>query len=74
VCDGDDLASRLRDRPAWRGFDNQERIAEMLEFNEWLRSNAPLTSPPMTLLDTTDITPAQTVAAVARWVRTQLSS
>jgi hypothetical protein len=68
VCDAEKIAERLRQRPAWRGA-TADRIAEAEAFNEWLRTNAASTSPPMTLLDTTDVDPAETVAAVAAWVR-----
>jgi hypothetical protein len=71
TCDPTVLAARLRARPAWRAWD-EERIAEMLEFNEWVRTEAAHTSPPMTLLDTTSFTPAQTATQVAAWVRALL--
>jgi hypothetical protein len=44
----------------------------MQRFNGWLKENAASTAPPMTLLDTTDAEPAETVAAVAAWVRARL--
>jgi predicted kinase len=71
TCDPVVLAARLRARPAWRAWD-EERIAEMLEFNEWIRAESAHTSPPMTLLDTTSFTPAQTATQVAAWVRALL--
>jgi broad-specificity NMP kinase len=71
VCDDETLAERLRRRPDWRGA-AEERIAEMQRFNGWLKENAASTAPPMTLLDTTDAEPAETVAAVAAWVRARL--
>lgn len=61
------LAQRLRARPAWRGWD-EERITEMLGFNDWMRGNAGLTEPPMTLLDTSGQTEEQTSRQVADWV------
>jgi hypothetical protein len=71
VCDGEEIGERLRQRPAWRGV-TAEQIAEMQDFNEWLQANAATTSPPMMLLDTTEAQPAETVAAVAAWVRQRL--
>lgn len=62
------LAERLRGRPAWRAWD-EERIAEMLEFNDWVVTQAAATKPPMALLDTTSSTPAETARQVAEWVR-----
>ena len=67
------LAARLRARPVWRAWD-EERIAEMLEFNDWVLANAAHTKPPMTLLDTTSAAPADTAARVASWVRAHLDS
>lgn len=64
------LATRLRARPAWRGWQDEERITEMLEFADWLRS-AQLT-PAVQLLDTTDVPLPTTVDAVSDWVRARL--
>jgi len=68
TCAPDVLAERLRHRPAWRAWD-EERIAEMLEFNAWVMHEHANTTPPMTLLDTTSMRPEQTAAQVAAWVR-----
>jgi predicted kinase len=68
TCAPSVLAERLRARPAWRAWD-EERIAEMLEFNDWVLAEHADTKPPMTLLDTTSATPAETAAHVAAWVR-----
>jgi hypothetical protein len=35
VCAPDELGARLRERPAWWGFD-VDRIAEHITFNDWL--------------------------------------
>ncbi|HVV11144.1 AAA family ATPase [Amycolatopsis sp.] len=51
VASPEALARRLRARPAWREWD-EPRIAETLEFSEWLRSNT--FDPPVQLFDTTD--------------------
>lgn len=71
VCDDDTLRTRLRDRPTWREWD-EPRIAEMIDFNHWVKANAATTTPPTTLLDTTTATPEDTAAAVADWVRDRL--
>jgi hypothetical protein len=73
VCDSEKIRERLRQRPAWR-VASAERIVEMQTFNEWLKANAAVTSPPMTLLDTSDADPSETVAAVASWVRQRLAA
>ncbi|WP_018684792.1 AAA family ATPase [Actinokineospora enzanensis] len=70
VADDDVLDRRLRARPAWRGWDDEQRIADMLAFNAWVRST--VTTPPMTLLDTSDTPVAETTRAVADWVLTRL--
>ncbi|HET6501667.1 MAG TPA: AAA family ATPase [Amycolatopsis sp.] len=70
VADGDALARRLRARPAWRRWD-EPRIAEMLEFNDWLRANA--ASLGVDLFDTTDATLAATADHAANWVRARLT-
>jgi broad-specificity NMP kinase len=68
VCSSGVLRERLRARPAWRGW-GQDRIEEMLEFNDWVRSNAASTDPPMRLLDTTTLSVEDTVKEVLSWVR-----
>jgi hypothetical protein len=73
VCDDEKLAARLRQRPAWRSSASEQGIETMQDFNRWLKANAASTTPPLTLLDTTDASPAETVAAVAAWVRKRLA-
>lgn len=70
VCEDEVLASRLRHRPAWRGSSEDEYIQSHLDYNRWLKVNAPTTEPPITLLDTTNITLDETVEAILRWART----
>jgi broad-specificity NMP kinase len=68
VADPDVLRSRLCARPAWRGWD-EPRIAETVEFNDWLRRNGPGLAPPVGLVDTTTLGPAETARRVVDWVR-----
>jgi adenylate kinase family enzyme len=68
VCDDEVLASRLRNRPAWRGTSTDEYVKEHIAFNRWLKSNASSTEPPITLLDTSEITAEESVKAVEKWV------
>ena len=68
VCDDEVLTSRLRNRPRLRGADADEQIKKHVEFNRWLKEHAQSTQPPMALLDTSEITVAENVAAVMRWV------
>jgi 2-phosphoglycerate kinase len=73
ICDDQIHAPRLRDRLTVRGsFTNEyinEYIKEQLVFNRWLLNNAPNTEPPMTLLDNSEITIAETAEKVERWIR-----
>ena len=73
VCDDEVLAWRLRSRPAWRGSSAEEYIKEHVSFNRWLKSNASTTKPAMLLLDTSEITVDQSVAAVEQWIQNCLS-
>ena len=68
VCSDEILASRLRSRSAWRGSSTDEYVTTHVAFNTWLKNNAKSTEPPMTLLDTSDITVGESVEAVEEWV------
>lgn len=70
TCDRDALAERLRRRPAWRGW-SEPRIAETLEFNDWIRAEAAAMDPPMRLLDTTRAPVAATADRVCAWALEQ---
>jgi broad-specificity NMP kinase len=70
TCDRDVLADRLRRRPAWRGW-SEPRIAETLEFNEWIRAEAAAMEPPMRLLDTTRVPVTATAERVCAWALDQ---
>jgi predicted kinase len=73
VCSADVLEQRLRARPAWRKSGIDEVLREMQDFNRWLRDNAPTTTPPMAVLDTTSISLEASVDFVATWVRAALA-
>ena len=73
VCDDETVASRLRKRPAWRGSSSDEYIEEHIKFNRWLIVNAQDTEPPMTLLNTSETTVDESVAAVERWIHSHLN-
>jgi broad-specificity NMP kinase len=68
VCADEELTRRLQGRPAWRRCD-EAFIANMVTFNSWLKAHANTTVPPMTLLDDTDLSIAQTASAIAQWIR-----
>jgi hypothetical protein len=67
TCRSDVLAQRLRRRPAWREWD-EPRIAEMLDYAEWLTASAATLRPPMSLLDTTDGDVEATAQDVCSWL------
>ncbi|GAB3957880.1 nucleoside kinase [Actinoallomurus acanthiterrae] len=67
TCDQDVLATRLRARPAWREW-SEPRIAEMLEYNAWVRAEAASMAPAVRLLDTTNATIDATADQVCAWV------
>ncbi|GAA4664738.1 nucleoside kinase [Amycolatopsis dongchuanensis] len=66
VADPEVLASRLRSRPAWREWD-EARIAETLEFNDWLRKHAADLEPAVALFDTTHATVPEAVHHTLSW-------
>ena len=70
TCRPDVLADRLRARPAWREWD-EPRIAEMLDYAEWLTAGATTLNPPVALLDTTDRTVEATAQDVCRWLESR---
>lgn len=72
VADPDVHRARLLGRDP-DGAATDPHFDDYLAFNRWLRDNGPATNPPMTLLDTTDASPAETTAAVAGWIRGRLS-
>lgn len=72
VCDDAALADRLRARPGWRQSSGLDFIERMIAFNRWLKTNANQTTPPMTCLDTTCESIADTVGQVVEWVRARL--
>ena len=63
------LESRLRSRPAWRNSSDEEYIKTHVAFNRWLKENASSTQPPMSLLDTSEITVDESVERLQEWLR-----
>lgn len=73
VAEPERLRARLRARPTWREWD-EPRIAEMLEFNDWVRTIARLTRPPMELIDTSDRGLDEVTRQVTDWIAARLGS
>ena len=67
VCDDTELEARLRARPVWRQWDD-EKVARMLAFNQWVKHNAATTTPPMQLLDTSGRSVQDSAECVQTWV------
>lgn len=65
VCDDDVLEQRMR---AGRKVTDEGWIKSSLEFNRWLKENAGKTAPPITLLDTTSLTPQQVAEIADKWI------
>lgn len=66
------LAERLRARPTWRKWQDEERIDEMLQFAAWLRENAATMQPAVDLVDTTDQSLDAVVKTAREWVLTRV--
>jgi len=69
ICDDQIHASRLQHRPTLHGSFKDDFIKEQINFNRWLLDNARITEPPMTLLDTSELTVDETMEKVERWIR-----
>lgn len=68
MCADDVLVTRLRARPAWRASATPAYIEEHVNFNGWIRDNAAVTQPPITLLDTSSRSIEETVGQVRAWI------
>ncbi len=65
------IAERLAARPAWRGY-TPENIADQVAYNQWLRREGPNHTPPISVLDTTQATVAETSAKISRWIEKEM--
>jgi len=72
VCEDEVLAARLRERPAWRNAGDPEWIPDQVHFNQWFRQHQALADPPLTLVDTTDLSVAEAAGQVDGWIRSVL--
>jgi AAA domain len=72
ICDEATLRERLRQRPAWRQTQSNDFLERMAAFNRWLIEHAPVTTPPMTLLDTSTDPLEETVAKAQQWIEMRL--
>jgi 2-phosphoglycerate kinase len=73
VCDEEELAERLRKRPAWRQSSSQAYIEKHVKFNQWFKENADKTSPVIELFNTSGLTVAESASQVTLWIRAKVS-
>lgn len=67
VCEEEELEKRLKARPVWRGSGDEETLARMKKFNEWLKKSA--VENDMHVVDTTRMTLEQSCEATLDWMR-----
>ncbi|MDR0531255.1 MAG: ATP-binding protein [Oscillospiraceae bacterium] len=66
VCDDDTMLDRVT---SGRNIADQAHLTSSLHFNRWLKEHAAATTPPMQLLDNTNLTPEETAKKVDAWIR-----
>ncbi|OUP13894.1 AAA family ATPase [Anaeromassilibacillus sp. An200] len=69
VCNDAEMRRRICEG---RGVTDEKWIRSSLDFNRWLRENAGQTTPKITLLDTTSLTPQQAAVLADRWITERL--
>jgi len=67
VCSDNELTRRLEARPAWRNSGTEAVLERMTKFNQWLIDNATKSDPPMSLLDTSELSLDESVDATKKW-------
>lgn len=72
VCDDRTQRERLVARPGWRKSGTEEFLQAQAGFNHHLLQHATEMSPPMELLDTTEVPAVETARQVRRWVQSRL--
>ncbi|WP_286082425.1 hypothetical protein [Parablautia intestinalis] len=65
VCRDEVLEDRMRNG---RKVNEEGWIKSSLDFNNWLKQNADKTSPRITLLDTTNLSPSQAAGIADSWI------
>lgn len=69
VCRDDVLVHRMKNL---RGITNEGWISSSQVYNQWLWNEGTQTTPPMTLIDNSDLTPEQTAEQIERWIRERM--
>jgi hypothetical protein len=73
ICNDERLRERLAARPGWRQSGDASFLERMLAFDRWFREHARDASPPIALLDVTDLSVRESAERVAHWIRGCLS-
>jgi len=68
VCNDEVLVQRLKARPAWRGSGGQAYLDDHVQFNRWFMGGQK-GDPPISLIDTTDVSLETTIEQVKTWIR-----
>ncbi len=63
---------QLLQRAARRGVTEPGLLEGSLAFNEWLKRNAAATAPPLTLLDTSSLSPEEAAGRAEAWIYSRL--
>lgn len=66
TCSDEEIARRLRDRPAERMCGDDEFIAGQIQYNDWFRKNA---GKFQFYIDNTDLTIGETAEEIVRFVK-----
>lgn len=69
VCDDEQLDRRMR---IGRGVTDENWVKSSIDFNRWLKQNANRTTPPITLLDTSTLTPEKAAEITHNWIYNNL--
>ena len=70
VCDENQLERRMR---IGRGVTDENWVKSSTDFNLWLKENANQTTPNITLLDTSALTPKQAAELADRWIHENIN-
>lgn len=69
VCEDEVLKKRMREG---RNITDEKWIQNSIAFNGWLKENAGLTVPKITLIDNSALSPEETAKLIDRWIRKRL--
>ncbi len=69
VCEEDELVRRMKNG---RGVTDEGWLKSSVDFNRWFWENHDKTSPKITLLDTTRLTPEKAAEAAHKWIMSKI--